>query len=150
MPHISKSFDAVAFRFRKTLIYRYQCPSRSQDNRARSKICYDVANVGQKSAQVRPQPTPSRPHIAFDRLHVTLGWPKLAPRWPHETPSWHQDRSSCAQVGLKMGEVGPKTVQSTTDMAPGGLKFASSWPQDCMKADISQTCIKPTNSFGKQ
>jgi len=92
---------------------------------------------------------PSRPHIAFDRLHVTLGWPKLAPRWPHETPSWHQDRPSCAQVGPKMGEVGPKTVQSRTDMAPGGLKFASSWPQDCIKADISQTCIKPTNSFGK-
>ena len=48
-----------------------------------------------------------------------------------------------------MGEVGPKTVQSRTKMAPGKLKLATSWPQDCMKADISQTCIKPTNSLGK-
>ena len=55
----------------------------------------------------------------------------------------------CAQVGPKMGEVGPKTVQSRTDMAPGGLKFASSWPQDCIKADISQTWIKRTKSIGE-
>ena len=34
-------------------------------------------------------------------------------------------------------------------MGPGKLKLATSWPQDCMKADISQTCIKPTNSLGK-
>ena len=48
-----------------------------------------------------------------------------------------------------MVEVGPKTVQSRTEMAPGKLKLVTSWHQDCMKADISQTCIKPTNSLGK-
>ena len=34
-------------------------------------------------------------------------------------------------------------------MAPGKLKLATSWPQDYMKADISQTYIEPTNSLGK-
>ena len=34
-------------------------------------------------------------------------------------------------------------------MAPGELKLATSWPRDCMKADISHTYIKPTNSLGK-
>ena len=108
-----------------------------------------IAPRSDPNQQVSPQPMPSRLHIAFDRLHVTPGWPKLAPRWPHEMPSWHQDRPICAQVGAKMGEVGPKPVQSRTDMAPGGLKFASSWPQYCIKADISQTYIKHTNSQGK-
>ena len=64
-------------------------------------------------------------------------------------PSWHQDSSICAQVGPKMDEVGPKTVQSRTKMAPGKPKLAASWPQDCTKAGFSQTCIKPIKSNGK-
>ena len=48
-----------------------------------------------------------------------------------------------------MDEVGAKTAQSRTDMAPVELKLATSWPQDCMKADISHECIKHTNSLGK-
>ena len=34
-------------------------------------------------------------------------------------------------------------------MAPGELKLVTSWLQYCMKADISQTYIKLTNSLGK-
>ena len=34
-------------------------------------------------------------------------------------------------------------------MASVGLKLATSWPQDCMKADISHEYIKHTNSLGK-
>ena len=48
-----------------------------------------------------------------------------------------------------MDEVGPKTAQSRTDMAPVELKSARSWPQYCMKADISHEYIKHTNSLGK-
>ena len=60
-----------------------------------------------------------------------------------------QDDPNCAQVGPKMVEVGAKTVQSRTEMAPGKLKLVTSWPQDCMKADISQTSIKPAKTNGK-
>ena len=60
-----------------------------------------------------------------------------------------QDGPNCAQVGPKMVEVGAKTVQSRTEMAPGKLKLVTSWHQDCMKADISQTCIKPPTTNGK-
>ena len=60
-----------------------------------------------------------------------------------------QDSPNCAQVGPKMVEVGAKTVQSRTEMAPGKLKLVTSWHQDCMKADISQACMKPTKTKGK-
>ena len=48
-----------------------------------------------------------------------------------------------------MDEVGPKMAQSRPDMAPVELKLATSWPEDCMKADISHEYIKHTNSLGK-
>ena len=50
---------------------------------------------------------------------------------------------------VKMDEVGPKTVQSRTKMAQDKPKLGTSWPQDCMRADISQTFIKLTKSNGK-
>ena len=88
---------------------------------------------------------PNRFHIPFDRLHVALGWPKLTVRWLHKSASRHEYSLICAEVGSKMDEVGPQTVQSKTDMAPVELKLATSWPQDCMKADISHEYIKHTN-----
>ena len=94
-----------------------------------------------------PKLAPNRLHIPFDRLHVALGSPKLTVRWLHKSSSRHQVRLICAQIGPKMDEVGPKMAQSRTDMAPVELKLATSWPQDCMKADISHEYIKPTNSF---
>ena len=42
------------------------------------------------------------------------------------------------QVGLNMYEVGPKTVQRGTKMAPGKPKLGISWPQYCMKAAITK------------
>ena len=80
---------------------------------------------------------PNRFHIPVDRLHVAVGLPKLAVRWLHKSLSRHQVRLICAEVGPKMDKVGPKTAQSRTDMAPVELKMATSWPEDCMKADIS-------------
>ena len=61
----------------------------------------------------------------------------------------HLVRCICAQVGPKMDHIGHKMAQSRTDMAPVELKLATSWPEDCMKADISHECIKHTNSLGK-
>ena len=87
--------------------------------------------------------------VPFDRLHVALGLPKLTVRWIRKSPSRHHYSLICAEVGPKMDEVGPKTAQSRTDMAPVELKLATSWPEDCMKADISHECIKHTNSLGK-
>ena len=97
----------------------------------------------------RPKLAPTRFHIPFDRLHVALGWPKLTVRWLHKSASRHEYSLICAEVGSKMDEVGPQTVQCRTDMAPVELKLATSWPQDCMKADISHEYIKYANSRWK-
>ena len=92
---------------------------------------------------------PNRFHIPFDRLHVALGWPKLTVRWLHKSASRHEYSLICAEVGSKMDEVRPEMAQGRTDMAPVELKLATSWPQDCMKADISHEYIKYTSSRWK-
>ena len=46
-----------------------------------------------------------------------------------------------SHVGPKMEEVGPKTIQSGTNMAPGNLTLATSWPQYGMKADRRKTFV---------
>ena len=120
-----------------------------------SNMAQDRANIRSKPIQIRSgfqvdsNYTASRFHIALDLLHVALGWHKLAPMLLHERADTHQESPICAQVGPKMGEAGPNTVQSTTIMAPCELKFATSWPPYCMKTDISQTYIQLTTSFEK-
>ena len=64
---------------------------------------------------------------------------KFAPKSLPDGPSWRQDGSMCAQVGPKMDEVGPKTVQSRANMPPNELSLVTSWSQECMKADRSKT-----------
>ena len=77
-----------------------------------SKMAQDRDKIRPRSDQSRSKPNSIRSKsdpIAFDRLHVVLGWPKLAPRWLHERPSRHPDGPMCTQVGFKMDYIGLKT-----------------------------------------
>ena len=76
-------------------------------------------------------------------------WHLVGPSWCPDGFMRCQYSRMCAQVGPKMDEAAPHMAQNRTNIAPGELKLATSWPRDCMKADISHTYVKLTNSFGK-
>ena len=108
-----------------------------------------MAQVGPNSTQVDPKLAPHRLLIAFDCVHVAVCSAKLAPGSLHESPNTGKIAPCVPKLAPRWTKLGPKTAQSRTNTAPSEPKLATSWPQDCMKADISRTYVKPTNSLGK-
>ena len=108
-----------------------------------------MAQVGPNSTQVDPKLAPHRLLIAFDCVHVAVCSAKLAPGSLHESPNTGKIAACVPKLAPRWTKLGPKTAQSRTNTTPSEPKLATSWPQDCMKADISRTYVKPTNSLGK-
>ena len=68
---------------------------------------------------------------------------KLAPGSLHESPNTGKIAACVPKLAPIWTKLGPKTAQSRTNMGPGELELATSWPRDCMKDGRSKTPKKP-------